>query len=133
MRTCPRCRERPATRGYCSECRVEYNKVWRSNNRKSPPKGNLKGNYRRAERDFELPPITMCYLTPQGGMLCGFDKTECYFIGTCSTVEDKENQYFCPRCTTSLFVPHSIYPRLRIWIDAPSPLAQIGGNHAHAA
>src|SRR3990167_10025603 len=80
MHICPRCNERPTKKGYCSSCQTEYNRIWKSNHKKSPPKGELKGNWRRAEKDFELPPITMAYLTPKGGMLCGFCKTEMHFI-----------------------------------------------------
>lgn len=123
---CPRCNENEVESGYCRPCKSEYSRIYRSNHKKSPPKGELKGNWRKAERDFELPPITMCYLTPKGGMACGFDKTEMHYIGTRTTAEDREDQYFCSRCCENIFVPHSIYPRLRIWVDAPTPIRQNG-------
>ena len=132
MHICPRCNERPTKKGYCSSCRSEYSRIWKSNHKKSPPKGELKGNWRRAEKDFELPPITMCYLTPKGGMLCAC-KTEMHYIGTRTTAEDRESQFFCSRCCETVFIPHCIYPRLRIWAetpniwaDYPSPIRQNG-------
>ena len=121
---CPRCNENLVEFGYCKPCKSEYSRIWKSNHKKSPPIGELKGNYRRAERDFDLPPITMTYLTPKGGMLCGFCKTEMYFIGTRTTAEDREDQFFCFKCCETIFIPHSIYPRLRVWTDHPSQLRQ---------
>jgi len=130
MRKCPRCwqvtDDFARKTGYCRSCCREYNRIWKSNHKKSPPKGELKGNWRRAERDFELPPITMAYLTPKGGMLCGFCKTEMHFIGTRTTAEDREDQFFCFKCCETIFIPHSIYPRLRVWADTPSPIRQDG-------
>lgn len=127
-RECPRCHIKkddddfPRRTGYCRLCCREYNHVWKSNHKKSPPKGELKGNWRRAEKDFDLPPITMVYTIPEGGVLCGFDKTEMYYIGTRSTAEDREDQFFCARCRETIFIPHSIYPRLCIWADSPEPV-----------
>ena len=119
MHICPRCNERPTRKGYCSSCQTEYNRIWKSNHKRHPPKGELKGNWRRAERDPELPPITMCYLDTKGGMLCGFDKTKMHFCGTRTTAEDREDQFFCLKCCENVFIPHSIYPRLRVWADSP--------------
>ena len=130
MRKCPRCwqvtDDFARKTGYCRSCCREYNRIWKSNHRKFPPVGELKGNWRRAERNFELPPITMAYLTPKGGMLCGFCKTEMHFIGTRTTAEDREDQFFCFKCCETIFTPHSIYPRLRVWADTPSPIRQNG-------
>lgn len=138
MRICSRCQtdtgDFPYTTGWCRSCRKEYSRIWRSNRKKCPPKGEVKGNWRKAEKDFDLPPITMCYLTPigdtnyaKGGMLCGFDKTQMYYIGTRAKAEDREDQFFCPRCRETVFVPRSIYPRLRIWADSPESVLQSCG------
>ena len=133
MRKCPRCRTLTDnfTRktGYCRSCSSDYNRIWKSNHKKYPPKGEVKGNWRKAERDFPAPPITMCYLTPKGGMLCGFCKTEAHYIGTRSTAEGKEDQFFCSKCYETIFVPRDIYPRLRIWADAPTPIRQSGERY----
>lgn len=111
---CPQCLERPAKKGYCARCQTEYNRIWKSNHRKNPPKGFLKGNWRKAEKDFPLPPVTMCYTTFEGGIICGHDKAECDFVGTRTTSEGKEDQWFCPKCKVSIYIPHCIYPRLQV-------------------
>ena len=118
MKICFRCGERPARRGYCKKCKHEYNRIWKSNHKKNPPKGMLKGNYRRAARDFPVPEVTMVYRS-EGGVICGNDKTNLDFLGTSATVEGKEDRFFCPACKETLFVPHIIYPRLRFWAATP--------------
>ena len=108
---CARCNKRPAKKGYCVSCKKEYSQIYRSNHRKAPPKGQLRGNYRRAEKDFDLPEVTMAYLT-QGGIAheC---QTEMSFLGTCSTVYGKEDQWKCFRCYETVYLPQEIYPRLQ--------------------
>ena len=114
---CPRCFERPTKKGYCKECKVEYSQIYRSNHKKPPPKGDVRGNYRRAEKDFDFPEVTMAYLT-KGGVAheC---KTEMSFLGTCSTVEGKEDQWKCFRCYETVYIPQELYPRLRICPATP--------------
>ena len=122
-RECPHCHamtdDFSRRTGYCRSCCREYNKIYRSNHRKFPPKGELKGNYRRAERDFDLPPVTMVYQDTRGRMLCGSDKTEMHYIGTRTTAEDREDQWYCLRCCETIFVPHCIRPRIYVWADSP--------------
>ena len=117
MRLCFRCKENEVEKGYCVPCQTEYNRIWKSNHKKNPPKGMLKGNYRRAERDFQIPPVTMVYLNPKGGMTCGQCKGEINFIGTSNSVEGKEDRYACQKCHETIFIPHAIYPRIRVWND----------------
>ena len=122
MRKCPRCREEREdsqfnqTHRWCILCRREYNPAYECHDLKH------REIRTRMDREANIPPITMCYLTPTGGMLCGFCKTECRYIGTRSTPEGRESQFFCVECTETIFVPHGVYPRLRIWIDFPSEI-----------
>src|SRR3990167_1151691 len=109
---CARCNKRPAKKGYCVSCKKEYSQIYRSNHRKAPPKGQLRGNYRRAEKDFDLPEVTMAYLTPKGGIAheC---QTEADYLGTRSTLEGKEDTWFCRKCMERFWIPQELYPRLR--------------------
>ena len=115
---CARCNKRPAKKGYGVPCKKEYSQIYRSNHKKNPPKGQLRGNYRRAEKDFDLPKVTMAYLTPKGGIAheC---QTEMSFLGTCSTVYGKEDQWKCFRCYETVYLPQEIYPRLRLCPATP--------------
>ena len=126
MRKCPRCeKEREdsqfnRTHRWCILCRREYNRAYECHDWKH------RAIRTRLDREANVPPITMCYLDTKGGMLCGFDKTEMHFCGTSTTPEDKEDQFFCPECRKNVFVPHCIYPRLRIWAGSPESVL----NHA---
>lgn len=124
MRQCPRCKkERESsqfnqTHRWCVLCRREYNRAYECHDLKH------RVIRTRKDREADVPPITMCYLNMKGGMLCGFCKTEMRYIGTRLVVEDREDQFFCVRCRETVFIPHSIYPRLHIWADSPESVLQ---------
>ena len=130
MRKCFRCRENEVESGWCKLCKKEYSQIYRSNHRKAPPKGQLRGNYRRAEKDFDLPNVTTTYRDTKGGVLDGC-KEKMSFLGTRETSEGREDQWYCFRCKETNFIPHAIYHRLQvIRPDRERNPVPSGGNRA---
>ena len=114
---CPRCNERETELGYCKVCKSEYSRIWKSNHKKSPPKGELKGNWRKAERDPELPPITTVYRSFYDSytLIHGWCKQVLSFRGEKRTLEGVEFHFYCECCLEGMEVPSMILARLSVW------------------